>query len=126
MNFWEILLIIVSTISTVAACALGYFFYRLIEKHNDLENFVLSLNESINEFKNNVDVITKSNILVYDDNVFEIMNLCKKIKIQIDGYLSKYDDYNRYIYTEDLSKEDFEPKELIGIIRPHGPATKLN
>jgi hypothetical protein len=111
-----------------AAFGFGFFFfYRLYQKFLDLENFVLSLNTTINDFKNNVDVITKSNILIYDDNVFEIMNMCKRVKTQIDTYLLKYDDYNQYIYTEDYSAPDVpEQKEVIGIIRPHGPATKLN
>ena len=92
----------------------AFIFYRFYEKFLDMESFVLNVNEEINQFKVAVDRVTKSNIMVYDELVFEVMNQCKSVKQKVDQFLTKYDMYGNYIYTEDVEKE--EKKEIIGIL----------
>jgi len=115
--------IIITTLCVLSLIALGVvtYLFRLFyyERFRDLENFIIGLNGDVNQFKQTIDNITKSNILVYDENVFDIMTNCKIIKSKIDQYMSKYDEYSGYIYTEDISEEDVdnEPKHIFPLLR---------
>ena len=110
----EILLIILSLYSVFTTGILFFIIKRATEKKYDLELFIKSLYGDLINFKQSVENITKYNILVYDESVFEIMNLFKDLKNKIDNYMLKYDEYSNYVYSEDVVEEQ---KQSLGLIR---------
>jgi hypothetical protein len=113
--FLAILCLILTGFSAFSVWA----FFRLLKRQNDMENFVVGLYKILVNFKQAIDFITKSNILVYDESAFEVMRNCQRVKKEIDQYFTKYDEYGKYIFTEDIEKTE-EPKEVLGIIKKTG------
>ena len=113
--------VILTIILAIYGAFMTYLLYVFHKRFTDMEKFLLSLNINLNEFKISVDNLLKSNIMMYDETVFNIVNLCKSIKEKIDSYLNKYDDYNKYVFTNDIEEEQQE-SQSIGIFRsgPHG------
>jgi len=111
------LLIILMTLFGLCAAVMTYVAWGFNRKINDLESFIIDFNEDINIFKKSVDTITRANIMVYDELVFDVMSQCQVIKNKLDLYLSKFDEYKNYIYTDDIEKET-EEKDVLGVIRP--------
>lgn len=114
MEILTILIALLSIYSIFITLCIIFVIKRATEKKNDLELFIKSLYSDLINFKQSVENITKYNILVYDESVFEIMNLFKDLKIKIDNYLLKYDEYSNYVYSEDIIEE---PKQSLGLIR---------
>lgn len=112
-----IILIILMLLFGFVAVAMTYVANKFNQKINDLESFIIDFNEDINEFKSSVDRITNANIMVYDELVFDVMTHCKAIKNKLNEYLSKYDEYKNYIYTEETIPEE---QDVLGILRPGG------
>ena len=106
MTTLEIVLIILSSLFAGTTAFSLFIFFRLYKKHLDMENFILNLNAEINNFKNYIESLTKANIMIYDEMVFDVMNSCKDLKKSIDSFLLKYDEYGNYIYVEYVKEED--------------------
>ncbi len=113
----EAILIILMVLFGCAAVTMTYVAFRFNQKIDDLENFMVGFNDDINEFKTSVDRITNANIMVYDELVFDVMSQCKIIRNKLNQYLSKYDEYKNYIYTEEVKQEEQE-QDVLGIVRP--------
>lgn len=118
----EILAWILVGILALYGTGVSFLLYAAVrrakEQKNDVENFIKSLYSELISFKQAVENVSKYNVLVYDESVFEIMNLFKGLKSTIETYMSKYDEYANYIYTEDQIEE---PKAMIGeVLRPGG------
>ena len=114
MEILTILIALLSIYSIFITLCIIFVIKRATEKKNDLELFIKSLYSDLINFKQSVENITKYNILVYDESVFEIMNLFKDLKNKIDNYMLKYDEYSNYVYSEDVVEEQ---KQSLGLIR---------
>ena len=114
MEILTILIALLSIYSIFITLCIIFVIKRATEKKNDLELFIKSLYSDLINFKQSVENITKYNILVYDESVFEIMNLFKDLKNRIDNYMLKYDEYSNYVYSDDVVEEQ---KQSLGLIR---------
>ena len=114
---WEVILIVLTILFGLAAAAMTFVAYKFNQKVNDLERFIIEFNNDINGFKSSIDRITNSNIMVYDEVFFDVMTQCKNVKSRLDSYLTKYDEYKQYIYTEDVDTENTE-QSFLGVVRP--------
>lgn len=119
MTTLEVVLLTLTLLFVTTTGISLFMFYRLYKKFIDVESFVINLNTNINDFKTYIDNLTKSNIMIYDEMVFDVMNSCKNLKNTIDSFLQKYDEYGQYIYTEYVPEE--EKKQYVFPILKAGP-----
>jgi len=108
------ILITLTVLFGLATAIASFVAYKFNQKINDLEKFIINFNDDINGFKSSIDRITNSNIMVYDEIFFDVMTQCKNVKTQLDSYLTKYDEYKNYVYTDDVEDEE---KAFLGIVR---------
>jgi len=97
------------------------FLWILLRRSDDhniiLENFLIDLNTIIAEYKNKIDSLFEMNIHYYDETIFNFVEDTKQLREQINEILKKYEDLSEYIYPEQLKNADYEPKELLGIVK---------